>query len=150
MKKKLLCALLLASPFLAAAEPHPPIDRPPLAEAGPRGPFPEPPGGPGEDGPLPPFLRGVNLSEQQRDRLFELHWREQPALRKLRQEARRAREALHELSQAEKFDEAAARRLSEQLAQAESRLLLSQSRLEQQAYAVLTPEQRDACGKNRR
>ena len=151
MKKSKLTQLLLAAamalPLLARAEEAMPPegDRAPMA--GPRGDGPHgdfPGGHPGGHFGAPglPFLHGLELSESQEDKLFQLMHNQAPYLREQQRAHEKAIRALHDKRDAEKFDDAAAARLAQAAAQAQANLTLSHIRTHQKVLALLTPEQR--------
>jgi len=118
-------ACLLATPAVLAQEGPP--DAPP--------PF---------DGPGPgaPFLRGLDLSEAQQDRVFTILHEQVPQRRQLDKAERRAHETLRALSGSDSVDQAkassAARALGQAIADGEMLRLQTDARL----LAVLTPQQR--------
>ncbi|MGC0154925.1 Spy/CpxP family protein refolding chaperone [Chromobacterium vaccinii] len=89
-----------------------------------------------------PSLRGVKLSEAQRDKLFELALAQAPARHALARQAARSHEDLRRAAASDPFDEARVRALAEMRAQAMARLLLMRAELDAKARALLTPEQR--------
>lgn len=148
---QLLLAAAMALPLLGRAEEAMPPDgdRPPLAGPqgdGPRGEFPggHPGGRAGGHFGAPglPFLHGLELSESQEDKLFQLMHNQVPYLREQQRARDKAMRALHEMRNAEKFDDAAAVKLAQAAAQAEANLTLSHIRTHQKVLALLTPEQR--------
>jgi len=138
---QLLLAAAMALPLAASAEEGAPPegDRPPFG--GPRG---EMPGGrPGHVGaPGMPFLHGIELSDSQEDKIFQLMHSQEPYLREQQRTHEKAMRALHEMRNAEKFDDAAAAKLAQAAAQAQANLMLAHIRTHQKVLAVLTPEQR--------
>lgn len=115
----------------------------PLAAQAQHGPGPGP--GPRMEGPgegLPPFLRGVELSEAQQDKVFAATYAQAPLLREQQKIAFRAHEQLRELAASSHYDDAKAAALAKGAAQAMATISLQHARLEQQLLAVLTPEQR--------
>ena len=111
---------------------------------GPRGPRGEGPGfgpGPGFDG-VPPYLRGIDLSEVQQDKIFAIVHGQVPYLREQAKAREKADRALFALHGAAKFDDAAAVKLAQAAAQADANITLSHLRTEQKVLAVLTAEQR--------
>jgi Spy/CpxP family protein refolding chaperone len=142
-----LCACLLAAPAVLA-QPMPPADGPdagpgfeqPDARAGgPFGPF----GGFGEGmRGAPPFLRGLDLSEEQQDRVFAILHAQAPKRRELHKAGRKAFESLRELARAPQLDEArasaSARALGQAIADQELLRLQTGARIK----AALTPAQR--------
>lgn len=142
-----LC-LALAAPFAALADRSlPPPKMGPQQHGLMPAMFPPPPGGemamPGEM-PLPPFLHGMKLSEEQQDALFAILHQSAPAARAAAKAARKASEQLQALTQAEKFDDEQARILAESAAKAMADLLLLRTRTEQKVIALLNAEQRAA------
>lgn len=98
--------------------------------------------GPGFGGGHPPFFGGVALSEAQEDKVFAILHAEAPYLREQSKAAGKAREALHALATADKYDDAKAATLAREAATAESNIALQHVRTQQKLLAVLTPEQR--------
>lgn len=121
----------------------------PLAAHAQQGPDHGPGPGPRMEGPgrgfgdgLPPFLRGVELSEAQQDKIFAATYAQAPLLREQQKIAFKAHEQLRELAASNHYDDAKAVALANGAAQAMAKISLQHARLEQQLLAVLTPEQR--------
>jgi Spy/CpxP family protein refolding chaperone len=113
----------------------------PLAANAQHGPGP----GPHMEGPgagLPPFLREVELSEAQQDKVFAATYAQAPLLREQQKIAFKAHEQLRDLAASNHYDDAKAVALANGAAQAMATISLQHARLEQQLLAVLTPEQR--------
>jgi periplasmic protein CpxP/Spy len=140
---QLLLAAVMALPLLARAEEGLPPEGDQVPMAGPRGEGPRGqfPGG-RFGGPGLPFLHGLELSESQEDKLFQLMHNQAPYLRDQQRAHDKAMRALHEMRDAEKFDDAAAAKLAQAAAQAEANLALAHIRSHQKVLALLTPEQR--------
>ena len=139
-----LCACLLAAPAVLA-QAMPPFDGPdagpgveqPDARAG--GPF----GGFGEGmRGAPPFLRGLDLSEEQQDRVFAILHAQAPKRRELHKAERKAFESLRELARAPQLDEARASASAQALGQAIADQELLRLQTGAQIKAALTPAQR--------
>jgi protein CpxP len=109
-------------------------------------------GGPmfGEGGPMPPFLRGLHLSEAQQDKVFTIMHAQAPQAREQAKTLRKAHRAMHELATSAKYDDAKAKALSDALAKAISDMALLHARTAHQVYEVLTPEQREAFERHAR
>lgn len=90
----------------------------------------------------PPFLRGVDLSEAQQDRVFAILHEQVPARRELEKAEHKAHDALHALSGGVEFDAAAADTQAQALGQAIAGQELLRLRTDAKLMAVLTPEQR--------
>ncbi len=151
---KLLCILaaaVLALPLavnaadLDAGDDGAPHARGPDDRTGPPG---RGPGGPrGGGAPAfgqgePPFLRGLDLTEAQQDKVFAILHGQVPYLREQARAHEKAERALFALHGAAKFDDAAAVKLAQASAQAMANITLQHLRTEQKVLAVLTPEQR--------
>jgi protein CpxP len=105
-----------------------------------------PPGGHGPhhgaQGPGLPFLRGIDLSEAQQDRLFAILHAEAPQLREQGKIEDKAHEALRAMLDAGDFNEARASNHTRALGQAIAARELLRVRTAGQVMALLTPEQR--------
>jgi len=99
--------------------------------------------GPGMDGgKMPPYLHSLNLSEAQRDKVFEIMHGQAPAMRDKGKAVRHAEEALRALARSPDYSEAKARELSDGAAKAMAEMSLAHLKVERQVYEILTPEQR--------
>jgi len=122
------------------------------AQAADMGDFPPPPpfeghsGGPGMQPPMmggeAPFLRGLDLSEAQQDKVFAILHAEMPYLHEQHKAAAKAHEALRAMASATQYDDAKAAALAQAAAQAMANIELQHVRTEQKLLALLTPEQR--------
>ena len=99
-------------------------------------------GGPGIGGEMPQHLRGLNLSEAQRDKVFEIMHAQAPVMREKAKVARKAGEDLRALTTAADFSDAKARTLADTEAKAMADMSLVRAKAERQVFEVLTPEQR--------
>lgn len=86
--------------------------------------------------------RGLNLTEEQRDKLFELRHAQSPRMRELGKTIRNARVELRKLALSDGFDEAKAKELAATASQAGAEMAVLRARLQHETYALLTPEQR--------
>lgn len=114
--------------------PHPghPMAFPPL------GMFPEGP----PPGAMPPYLRGLELTEAQQDKLFSLMHEQAPDVREQMKTAFKATEELRRLAASDRFDVKQARVFAEAQAQALAQVALMHAELDAKVRALLTPEQR--------
>lgn len=94
------------------------------------------------DGPMPPFVHGLNLSENQRDGIFKIMYEQMPLVREKLKQARKSEEALRSLTMSNQYDEAKAKSLAQAAADDMATLSLLRAQSEHQIYALLTPEQR--------
>lgn len=138
----LLVALTLAAPLALHAEEAPPCFQ--ALPPGPHGTLPEMAG----MAPPPQFLRGIELSEAQQDRIFALQHAAAPELRQRLQSLHAAAKALQNLRCAEGSDADALRQAGTRLGTALGELAATQAQSERQILAVLTSEQRAQALKN--
>jgi protein CpxP len=98
----------------------------------------------GGDGLMMPgagMLRGLNLSEAQRDRVFSILHAQAPQLRTQMREARQARQALQQLALAGELDEAKLQEAAQRASRASAELAVLRTRTQNALYKELTPEQ---------
>jgi periplasmic protein CpxP/Spy len=88
------------------------------------------------------MLRGIELTEEQKTKVGELHKAAAPEMRAAMKEAFEARRALHELTVSGSFDEAKAREIAQKGADAMARASVLKAKTHSQVLSVLTPEQR--------
>jgi Spy/CpxP family protein refolding chaperone len=91
---------------------------------------------------LPPYLRGLDLSEAQEDQIFALVHEQVPALREQQKQRRHALDELEALTKASSFDERKAQQLAEKLSELEKQFLLSRARNDFKINGILTADQR--------
>lgn len=89
-----------------------------------------------------PFLRGVELSDEQQDKIFAILHAEAPYLREQSRASAKAREALHALVETANYDDAQAAALAKQAATAETNIALQHVRTQRKLLALLTQQQR--------
>ena len=100
-------------------------------------------GGPGMGGEMmPPHLRGLNLTEAQRDKIFEIMHAQAPVMRDKAKALRKAEEDLRALTAAADYSDAKAKSLADAGAKAMSEMTLARAKAERQVFEVLTPVQR--------
>jgi len=87
-------------------------------------------------------LRGLDLSEAQRDQVFKIVHAQQPAMREQMKQMRQARRDLAEAATAERYDAARVQAAAEAQGKAATQLALMRAQTMQQVNQVLTPEQR--------
>lgn len=125
--------LSLLAQYGAAAQFMPPPDFPP--HAGPEAMPTE------ASDRLPPFLRGLKLSDAQEDRIFDIFQEQARPVHERVRAIRNIERALIAMSLSEDYDEAKAGDLIEIQARAHAQLRLIKLKTERQIYALLTPEQ---------
>jgi protein CpxP len=125
-----LLAASLSTIALATAQPSPP---PPQAAHGPE-----------RDGHRDSgrHLHDIELTEAQEDKLFALHHAAEPARHARDKAIRHAQDALRDLGDSGRFDEAKAAALAQALGQAIAAEELDHAREQAQFLTLLTPQQR--------
>ena len=88
------------------------------------------------------FLRGLQLSEEQRDKIFAITYAQMPQEREQRKAIEHARRDLHQMVASGQYDEARARALTETLGRAVARSAQLHAQAGAKIMEVLTPEQR--------
>lgn len=130
-------AVALALPLHAAAHPGMEGDcgpgRPPMAGMPPHG----------MPGAMPPFLRALDLSEAQQDKVFAVMHAQAAQSYERMKLLHKAEADLRNLARAADYSEAAARSLADKLARAQADAILERVRSERQILEILTPEQRE-------
>lgn len=91
---------------------------------------------------MPPYLRGLSLSEAQRDKVFAILHAQAPAMRDKAKAVQRAEADLRGLALAPDYSEARARTLADASARAMAEMTLARVAIDRQVLEVLTPEQR--------
>jgi len=147
MKKARIAAIAAAAgiafavPFLVSAQGAPGGDGPGMRDGGFRHVHARH-GGFGERGMTGgAFLRGLDLTEAQRDKIFAVRHASEPAMREQGKILRATRVELSKLALSNDYDEAKARALTDRSAQAMSTMAQLRARAMNEIFRVLTPEQ---------
>ena len=109
----------------------------------------------GVDGPEgaslgPPMLRGLSLTEAQRDQVFAILHEHAPFVREKAKAARRAQDELRAMTFSTQYDKANAKSLADAGARALGELALLRADGEHQIYMMLTDDQREQLEAMRR
>lgn len=96
----------------------------------------------GHEAPVPPFLHGVELTEEQQDAIFKIMHADALAVHDRMKASRKAEDALRQLTRSERYDERRAKELSETIADNMAVLTLMRANMEARVYGLLNPEQR--------
>lgn len=91
---------------------------------------------------LPHYLRGLNLTEAQRDKVFEVMHAQAPLTREKAKAHQAAEEALRKLAAGPDYNEAKARGLADTLGKSVAEMALVRAKADRQIFDILTPEQR--------
>jgi periplasmic protein CpxP/Spy len=87
-------------------------------------------------------LRGLDLTEAQRDQVFRIYHDQSPAMREQMKQMRKARAELTEAAGADRYDAERVRAAAEAQGKATTQLALLRAQTIQRVHDVLTPEQR--------
>jgi periplasmic protein CpxP/Spy len=87
-------------------------------------------------------MRGLDLSEAQRDQIFKIHHDQVPAMREQMKQVQKARTDLRQIAMADKFDEARARQAADAQGKALAAMAVMRAQSMSRVRQVLTPEQR--------
>lgn len=88
------------------------------------------------------YLRGLNLTEGQRDKVFEIQHAQAPVMRDKAKALRKAEDDLRKLTSAAEYNEAGVRAQADAVGKAVFEMTLARAHGERQIFDVLTPEQR--------
>jgi Spy/CpxP family protein refolding chaperone len=88
------------------------------------------------------LLRGLDLTDAQRDQVFKIFHEQAPAVHEQMKQVRQARESLMKLAAADRFDESQARQAADAQAKALSTLAVMHAQTLHRVRDILTPEQR--------
>lgn len=88
------------------------------------------------------MLRGLDLTDAQRDQIFQIHYAQMPEMRAQKKAVRAARKELRELARAPQYDAAKAKAAADAYAKASAQIALMRAESISKVLAVLTPEQR--------
>ncbi len=108
-----------------------------------------PPPFPFGEKPLPPFLLGLDLTEPQQDKIFELLHSQEAIMRAQHKAAHKAMEEMHLLAASDHYNPSEVRPLADKLAKAIADTLVLQTATEARIRALLTPEQRKPANEMR-
>jgi Spy/CpxP family protein refolding chaperone len=88
------------------------------------------------------MLRGLDLTDAQRDQVFKIYHDQQPAVHEQMKQVRAAHETLMKVAAADNFDQAQARQAADAQAKALSTLAVIRAQTVHQVRDILTPDQR--------
>ena len=94
-------------------------------------------------------LRGLDLTEAQRDQVFKIFHDQAPAMHEQMKQVEAARKQLTQIASADRFDEASARKAADAQAKALSNLAVLRAQTMYRVREVLTPEQRQKLDQRR-
>lgn len=94
-------------------------------------------------------FKHLDLTEAQRDQLFEIRHAQRPAMREKMKELRKTRQTLRELATAETYDAEQVRKAAEQQASVQADLIVMRTEAKQKMMQLLTPEQKQKLAEKR-
>lgn len=92
------------------------------------------------------LLRGLKLTEEQRDKIFAIEYAQMPEMREQHKAIEHARRDLREMVVSGRYDEARAKTLADALGRAVARAAQLRAQAGAKIMQVLTPEQRKQVG----
>jgi Spy/CpxP family protein refolding chaperone len=95
-------------------------------------------GGPGH---LHGLMRALDLSDEQRDKMFDIMHAQAPAARDKMEELRKGRDELHQATIAKRYDAKKVRELANAQAKVITDLIVMRTETFNKVYGLLTPEQ---------
>lgn len=95
------------------------------------------------------MMRGLDLTEAQRDQIFELRHALAPKMREEMKVVRASRQQLREMAMSDSYDEAKVKELTEAGAAAKARMAQMRLKNQHEVYQLLTPEQREKAAEMR-
>lgn len=95
----------------------------------------------------PRFLRGIDLTDKQKDQIFALTHAEMPKKRDMMKERKQLKQALMQLS--DNYTEAKAVKIADQLAALERESVLARARHQHKIMSLLTAEQKKQVSENK-
>ena len=96
----------------------------------------------GPERPLDLMAKVLELSDDQKARIKALMVQEHETMGKFRQSMDEGRKAMDDLAMSDEFDAAKAKALADNQARKLSEMIMTKAKLQNQIFAVLTPEQR--------
>lgn len=91
---------------------------------------------------IPPFLRGLDLTDLQQDKIFEFMHSQEPAMRAQHKAVHKALAEMKDLAASDHYSSPEVRPLADKLAKAIADTLVLQTATKARIRALLTPEQR--------
>lgn len=91
---------------------------------------------------IPPFLRDLDLTESQQDKIFELTHNQEPGMRERHKAVRKAAEKLNRLTASDHYKPSELRTLADKLARELADTFVQHAATEVKILALLTAEQR--------
>lgn len=89
------------------------------------------------------LMKRLDLTEEQRDQMFEITHAQQPAIRKKMKALHKGREALQQAAMAETYDSEAVRALADRQAEIKAELIVMRNATFHSIFTLLTSEQRE-------
>lgn len=87
-------------------------------------------------------MRGLNLTQEQRDQIFQITYEQEPKLRDLHKAMRARRQALRDAATAKQFDKAKVQALADEQAKLEAQMIVMRTETRNKIYNLLTDDQR--------
>lgn len=88
------------------------------------------------------MFKRLNLTDAQRDQMFQIRYAQEPAMRAKMKELRKGRQALRDAAKAENYDPQQVQTLAQAQAKTLAEMMVMRTETQHKIYAVLTPAQR--------
>ena len=90
----------------------------------------------------PPFLHGVDLTEEQRDKIFDITYAQIPVHRTFRKEMHKLHQQMHQLPLSADYDAGKMKKLVDAQTKLQAEHMLKMAEAHNKIYKLLTDEQR--------
>lgn len=107
-------------------------------------------GGMGDPDHKPPFLRGVDLTEEQRDKIFEITYAQIPVHRTFRKEMHKLQQQMHQLPLSADYDAGKMKKLVDTQTKLQAEHMLKMAEAHNKIYKLLTDEQRKELAEHKK
>lgn len=107
-------------------------------------------GGMGDPDHKPPFLRGIDLTEEQRDKIFEITYSQIPVHRTFRKEMRKLQQQMHDLPLSADYDDDKMKKLVDAQTKLQAEHMLKMAEAHNKIYKLLTDEQRKELAEHKK
>ena len=107
-------------------------------------------GGMGDPDHKPPFLRGIDLTEEQRDKIFEITYSQIPVHRTFRKEMHKLQQQMHDLPLSADYDADKMKKLVDAQTKLQAEHMLKMAEAHNKIYKLLTDEQRKELAEHKK
>ena len=98
----------------------------------------------------PPFLRGIDLTEEQRDKIFDITYAQIPVHRTFRKEMHKVQQQMHQLPLSADYDAGKMKKLVDAQTKLQAEHMLKMAEAHNKIYKLLTDEQRKELAEHKK